>query len=391
MTTSYITKRQRTFGAGHQDNEIRRMEQERSTWMNAMAKTHSLADQIGKMVGPGSAAVQLAQQMSDARKGQEDSIRKMLDPLANIRSSLMNDRSVQRMMDEITKPVFATDHFAKLIDQVVSPREHLRTLFSSAQDSIEQTRRMLAETSAINGLQQITKRFEETNKRWTVPAALIDSISPLQTWQDHIGKLSFPVMDSASAATLANLLGRAGIESQLVALGINSDGSLNEQFAAEKDERGFGLSRKSMELMTLLSFILAILVPIYQDISSSNWQAVTDAKLATQADALEGQRKTIEALAKLVEKALVHEATKQEQRFVVRERVALVRSNPESGSSIVGKLFPREVVRPISEDGKWIQFEYYHWLHQEYRTGWALKKYFQRVVGPANNKVRIEQ
>jgi hypothetical protein len=34
----------------------------------------------------------------------------------------------------------------------------------------------------------------------------------------------------------------------------------------------------------------------------------------------------------------------------------------------------------MSEDGKWIEFEYYHWLHQEYRTGWALKKYFQRVA-----------
>jgi hypothetical protein len=26
--------------------------------------------------------------------------------------------------------------------------------------------------------------------------------------------------------------------------------------------------------------------------------------------------------------------------------------------------------------------EYYHWLHEEYRTGWFLKKYLERV--PAN-------
>jgi hypothetical protein len=99
----------------------------------------------------------------------------------------------------------------------------------------------------------------------------------------------------------------------------------------------------------------------------------------------------IEALSKLVEKALVHEAEPQEQRFVVRDRVALVRSRPESGSSVVGKLFPQEVVRPIAEDGKWIQFEYYHWLHQEYRTGWALKKYFQRVARPSKDSAQIEQ
>ena len=60
--------------------------------------------------------------------------------------------------------------------------------------------------------------------------------------------------------------------------------------------------------------------------------------------------------------------------------MAVVRSKPEHGSAVVGKLLPQEVVRPLSEDGKWIEFEYYHWLHQEYRTGWALKKYFQRVA-----------
>jgi len=59
--------------------------------------------------------------------------------------------------------------------------------------------------------------------------------------------------------------------------------------------------------------------------------------------------------------------------------VALVRFKPEHGSPVEGKLLPREVVRPISEGGKWIEFEYYHWLHKEHRTGWALKKYFQRV------------
>jgi hypothetical protein len=130
---------------------------------------------------------------------------------------------------------------------------------------------------------------------------------------------------------------------------------------------------------------------IYQEVSSARWQAATDEKLAKQAEVLETQRNMMESLAKLVEKALVHEAQHQEQRFVVRDRVALVRSRPESGSSVVGKLFPREVVRPIAEDGKWIQFEYYHWLHQEYRTGWALKKYFQRVARPSKHSAQIDQ
>ena len=81
----------------------------------------------------------------------------------------------------------------------------------------------------------------------------------------------------------------------------------------------------------------------------------------------------------------MQEASRQEQRFVVKGRVAVVRSKPEHGAAVLGKLLPNEVVRPISEDGKWIEIEYYHWLHQEYRTGWVLKKYFLRVARPASN------
>ncbi|MBC7938856.1 MAG: hypothetical protein H7Z19_03680, partial [Chitinophagaceae bacterium] len=115
--------------------------------------------------------------------------------------------------------------------------------------------------------------------------------------------------------------------------------------------------------MALLSFILAVLIPLYQEINSSQWQAATDRTLAAQTrkmeaqgDALEGQRMMIEALTKLVEKAVVQEAGRQEERFVVLDRVAVVRSKPEHGAAVEGKLLPREVVRPISKNGKWIEF-----------------------------------
>ena len=323
----------------------------------------------------------MAKQMHEAQKAQEDSIRKMLDPLVNIRSGLLADGSIQRMIDEFSKPLAATDHFTKLLDQVAGPSAYLKSLHFVSDSSIEHTRRVLAETSVSTGLQQVMKSFEEANKHWAVPSALLESLSPLKAWQEQVGKLSLPVMDWASAAALAKVLGQDGIESQLAAWGINPDGSINPEFV-ELEEKGLGLSRRSMDLMTLISFILVFLVPIYQEISSSQWQAATDKKLEAQAGALEGQRKMIEALTKLVEKALVQEAKRQEERFVVKDRAAIVRAKPEHGSAVVGKLLPNEVVRPVSEEGKWIEFQYYHWLHQDYRTGWALKKYFQRVARP---------
>jgi len=365
-------------------NEFRKMEQDRSSWMKAIAESQSLADQIKKFVAQDSIAVQMAKQMYSVQKAQEESMRKMLDPLAHIRSNLLGDSSVQRMIDELSKPFTATDHFRKLIDQAAGSSAYLHSLHLSVDSSIEHSRKILAEASISNGLQQVMKSFGETNKHWAVPSALLETMSPLKAWQEQAGKLSLPVMDWASAATLANLLGSEGIQSQLAALGINPDGSLNPQFE-DQEEGGIGLSRKTMELMALLSFIMAFLVPIYQEITSAQWQAATDKKLEVQADALDGQRKMIEALTQLVEKALVQEAKRQEQRFVVRERVAVVRSKPEHGGTVLGKLLPNEVVRSISEDGKWIEIEYYHWLHQEYRTGWALKKYFQRVARTTSN------
>lgn len=383
MIASELAKLQGMLGSSHALNEYRKLEQQRSTWMTAMAETNSLAEQIKKLVGQNSAAIQMAQQMHEAQKAQEDSIRKMLDPLGNIRSGLVADGSIQRMLDEFSKPLAATDHITKLLGQVAAPSAYLKSLQLINDSSIERARRVLAETSVNTGLQQVMKSFEEANKHWAVPSALVESLSPLKAWQEQVGKLSLPVMDWESAAALAKILGQGGIESQLAAWGINPDGSVNPDFV-EQEEEGLGLSRRSMDLMTLLGFILAFLVPIYQEISSSQWQAATDKKLEAQADALEGQRKLIEALTKLVEKALVQEAKRQEERFVVRERVVVVRAKPEHGSVVVGKLLPSEVVRPVSEDGKWIEFHYYHWLHQEYRTGWALKKYFHRVARPAS-------
>ena len=384
MTASQLANLQGILGNSLMVNEFRKLEQAQSSWIKAMAESQSLADQIKKFVVQDSVAVQVAKQMYNAQKSQEESIRKMLDPLAYIRSNLIGDSSVQRMINQLSKPFTATDHFSKLIDQAAGSSAYLHSLHLSVDSSIEHSRKMLAEASISNGLQQVMKSFGETNKHWAVPSALLEAMSPLKAWQEQAGKLSLPVMDWASAATLAKLLGSEGIKSQLAALGINPDGSLNPQFVVQ-EEGGIGLSRKAMELMALLSFIMAVLVPIYQEITSAQWQSATDKKLEVQADALTGQRKMIEALTHLVEKALVQEANRQEQRFVVKERVAIVRSKPTHGATVLGKLLPNEVVRPISEDGKWIEIEYYHWLHQEYRTGWALKKYFQRVARSVSN------
>lgn len=403
---------------GSAANEIRRIEQERISWMKAIThsdsleqqikklmrassltaqmtkqakdlQAHSLTEQMKRLIPENSVAIQMAKQLQESQYAEQASIRRILEPLQDIHKGFLADNATKRVLDDLVKSFSTSEQMAKLTEQATGSGAFIRGIHSSIEASMESTRRILADASISSGIAQLMKGFEETNKRWVVPQPLLDSLGPLQALQEKIGGLSLPVMDAASAATLARMLGPDGIQTQLAALGINPDGSINIQFVQQ--EEGIGLSRKALELMSLLSFILAILIPIYQEVCSSEWQAATDRTLVSQAQKIEAQshamgehHKMIEALTKLVEKALVQEAKRQEQRFVVLDRVAVVHSKPKHGSAVEGKLLPREVVRPISESGKWIEFEYYHWLRKEHRTGWALKKYFQRV--PANFK-----
>jgi hypothetical protein len=256
--------------------------------------------------------------------------------------------------------------------------------------SINQTQALLAASGVDSHMAQLAKTFNDANKQWAIPKELTESISSLKALQDSIGTLTLPVIDWSSAATLAQLLGKEGIASQLAAMGISADGCLIEtdvealESVGVDQEKGIGLSRKTMELMALISFIAAFLIPYLQELSSNAWQAKTDAELAAHRQLLETQQKTIETLSNLIVSALQKEAIRAEERFVVLERVATVRSKPESGSTLVSKLLPREVVRPIAEEGKWIEVQYYDWLRQDYHTGWVLKKYFKRV--PVNHR-----
>lgn len=311
----------------------------------------------------------------------EESVRRMLTPYADLHRDLHLDRGFQQALAGLSKQDAIAEQMAKFNNPMSGIDLNLSGIPSYLEDAIGRAKSLLSDSAVNAGLFHVNKQFDEANKHWAVPSALLDSLGPMKEWQDRIGKLSLPVMDWTSAATLASALGPGGIQAQLAALGINSDGSLDPAYF-DTEEPGIGLSRKTLELLALLGFILAVLVPIYQEYSSAQSQAALEKKIEINTEMLKVQQKTIESLARLVEKALIKEAKLREQRFVVKERVATVFVKPDSGASEVGKLLPNEVVRPLAEEGKWVEIEYYHWLHQEYRTGWVLKKYFQRVARP---------
>jgi len=261
----------------------------------------------------------------------------------------------------------ATSEISRLINQserVLSAVEHARKAFELSQ--------VTAEFSSVQ------RAFANASRAWRLPAELIGAVGSLAALQDQIGSLTLPGIDWPSATAVARLLGESGIRSQLDALGIGEDGLLYPEGGADV-EGGIGLSRKSLELMTLLGFILALLVPIYQEYASGQWQAGVDKKLDAQTSALEIQMRQLESLSHLVEKAIHAETSRVDVRFVVLGRATKVVSAPKAGASTNGTLLPREVVTLLSEDAKWVEVRYYDWSKQEYCTGWALKKYLKRV------------
>jgi len=368
------------------------MEESRLDWLKLIKPAGSIADAFRTINASTSSAMMASlssqsaiQKMTDQWKGEQEKFRRMLDPIAGIHKHFAADEQLKKLIDQATMPVALSEQFADVFKQVRLGTSALDAIGKNWLTSINQAKGLIAALGIESSIAQLAKSFNDANKQWAIPKELTESISSLKALQDSIGKLTLPVIDWSSAATLAQVLGEEGIASQ-----VNADGSLIEAdaevsgAAGVDQEKGIGLSRKTMELMTLISFIATFLIWYLQELSSNAWKAKTETELAAHRQLLETQPKTIETLSNLIVSALQKEAIRADERFVVRERVATVRSKPESGSALVSKLLPREVVQPIAEEGKWIEVQYYDWLRQDYHTGWVLKKYFKRV--PANHR-----
>ena len=366
-------------------SDLLRMERARHDWLRHIEPAYSVTAQLGK-INEGVRAAMLAEnsavaQMARLWQDQQEQVRRMLDPINDIHMQFASDVSLKRLIADIEAPLRASDALARMHNQMsrIGGGAH-----SNMRKSMEASQRELEKAflgiNASNQLSQLMKSYQDVHKHWVVPKAFVDSIDAIRALQESVGKITLPVIDWTAAATLANLLGKEGMEAQLAALGIQADGTLlEEDGGSARQDKGLGFSRKTMDLLTLLSFIAALLIPYLQELSSNKWQEKTDAELAVQRQLLEKQEKQFLALSRLVELAVEHEVKRAEVRFVVLDRVATVRSDPENGSTVVSKLLPKEVVKPIGEQGKWIEIEYYDWLFQDYRTGWSLKKYFKRV------------
>jgi len=339
----------------------------------------SIAKQYEDLLGSSSAIGSAFKAWQESERLQMEQMRKMFDPMADIRKSVLGSTATQQLIKELTDGSSMRSQMKAITDDALGIGSVAKMLAQQAEDSRAQTKKLFENLGVGSSIQSYLTDFEHINKQWKVPNEVLGIVGSFKVLQDQLGKVALPTIDWGSAAALAKALGPEGIQEQLALLGIEPDGSMHEH--AEKPERGL-LSRKQSDALAMLSLLLGILFFIYQEISSEQDKAKQEAFQTQTTATLQVQTQQIQNLTVLIEKALVQAAQAPEERFVVRERPATVRSNPEYGSVVDGKLMPNEVVRAIDKDGKWVEVEYYHWLRKEYRTGWVLKKYLERV--PAN-------
>lgn len=390
-------------------SELARIDADRTSWRQALAQADILAKQMREFSQINSASEEIARTMKalqspamtiaqqyqdqlsassaamhaikvwqDAERVQSEQMRRMLDPLDAIRKGLLADDATQKIIKDLTASASIQDHIKQIVDQTTGIGSVAKMLAQQAEESREQHRRLLDSVTG-SSIQNYLKEFEAINKQWAVPNEVLGIVGSFKELQEQIGRVALPTIDWGSAGALAKLLGSEGIQEQLALLGIGPDGTMH--LPAELPERGI-LSRKQSDAVALVSLLLSILFFIYQEVSSQQDKAKTEAFQMQTTTTLQIQAQQIQNLTVLIGQALAQAAQEPQVRFVVRGRPATVRSKPEHGAPVEGKLLPNEVVHAIDRKGRWVEIEYYHWLHEEYRTGWVLKHYLERV--PAN-------
>lgn len=260
-----------------------------------------------------------------------------------------------------------------------------KMLSEKVERSFAQTRAIFEIKSVSESVENYLKDFARVNDHWKVPQEVVDLVAPFKALEERFGSISLPTIDWTSAAALAQALRAEGIEEQLALVGIQPDGSLRKPDATP--ERGL-LSRGATDALAIVSLILGILFFIHQESTSAQPEEKTEAFQAEIKAKLETQARQIASLTALLEQALVAASQARADRYVVRTRPASVRAAPWHGSPIDGTLLPNEVVTVTGRDGMWVQVEYYHWVLEEYRTGWVLKKYLERVPASFEKSVR---
>jgi len=315
---------------------------------------------------------------------QFDSMQTMMGSAPHLQNSVLSSTISQELLESM-----AIGRSLRQLNEQIETQTGIgafaKLMTQQVEASLANTRQIFENHSVSASLENYLKDFARIDDRWKVPPEIVDLVAPLKALQERFGALSLPTIDWMSAAALVQVLRAEGIEEQLALVGIQPDGSLKGPDVTP--ERGL-MSRGMADAVAILSLILGILFFIHQESNSAQPEEKAEAFQAETKAKLDLQARQFESLTALLQQALVSAALAPADRYVVRERPATVRSEPRHGAPIDGTLLPNEIVSVSGRDGMWVRVEYYHWVLEEYRTGWVLKKYLERVPASFEKRER---
>lgn len=339
-----------------------------------LERSNNAYDQISQAVLGNTTVSKILDQLDVSRKWYQEEVD---------RFKALTDSSARmsELWESLTKPNYLKD-LQPAANQIWD---------STNQIALDHARSGISQTLAEQ-IKNSLSVYEAVNPKWEIPQSLVNSLGAFKHLQEQVGALHYPTIDPWTAKTIASILGESGIQEHLRALGIAEDGTYDEH---EQHETAPVKQRWSQrpDISLLISLWLMLIQMHAASLDQAELLAAVNkntAQVSAAADyhkaaheqtliIIQHQAKHIEAMSALLEKALEREARREQERFVVRERDAFIYSQPKSGASTIGRVFSKEVVRPVSENGKWIEVEYFDWVRNQYQTGWALKKYFVRV------------
>ena len=254
--------------------EMARIEDERLSWRRALIDTDTIGRQV-RQLAEGSAYSQIAKEREalqsptmsiakqyqdllisgsaigyayrawqESERAQMEQMRKLFDPMASLRKSVLEDTATRQFIKELTEGGSIGNQMKEIAEQKLGIRSVAQMLAQQAEDSRSQTKERIENLGGGSSIQSYLKDFEHINKIWKVPNEVLGIVGIFKELQGQLGRVALPTIDWGSAAALAKALGHQGIQEQLALLGIEPDGSMRHH--AEKPEKGL-FSRKQSD------------------------------------------------------------------------------------------------------------------------------------------------
>lgn len=313
----------------------------------------------------------VASQLAKAMAEQSIHWNKFTEPLSQIRESMLFSDQVAKSMASAS---LGWQNTARKL------AESLSASSSAMRMSDEISKHMMGISSLhLERFAELTKPYQGLLDSIASDSFAVKAAREMAVQYNWAKQFQLPIIDSAAARAIAAIWGHEGVERQLKSFGVDYH-QLFEDIETEQEQPQSPSQFKipPVDFWTAFSILLAILMFVYQYRDSAQMESRLVSEIQLSRDDHKNGTQLIEKLLKaLIESKQPNE--EGETQFVVRSRVATIRTSPRAGATAIAEIFPNQVVTLLDEDGKWIEVSYFDWLKQEVRTGWVLKKYLVRV------------